>query len=655
MAAGVTATAGVTLFGLTELANARTSTESGSSISKAVLQAISPNKLDLVSLSPGLRQQVLIGAGDALFENVPSLTAQDLRSLAWLNPQSAENQLRQFGTNNDALAFFAKPDDPDTGVLCVNHEYVQAELVFAGLPESGRDRARNRESWIKDHPSAVNWMQHAHGVSVLELKKSSKGWHVQKGAPLTRRITALTPMDVHGPARGHDLMKTNSDPAGVRVLGTFANCAGGKTPWGTYLTAEENIDDYFGYAKTWAQSSDDERCKEAHRRFPMRERTAYGWDYLDSRFDLRQESQEPFRHGWIVEIDPLDPSSTPKKRTALGRFSHEGANTIVCRDGRVAAYMGDDDKFEYVYKFVTRDSYDPNDREANRDLLDHGTLYVARFDASGEGEWLPLVHDESGPLNSGNGFADQGEVVIKCRAAADILGATPMDRPEDVEPNPVTGRVYMALTKNGDRKAEQKIFNGREINLGPDAANPRNDNDYGHIIELIEDSDDAASTRFRWELFLLAGDPRREDSRFFTRQEEINAGNIRPQDVYYAGFADASAVSPIACPDNLGFDPTGRLWVVTDSDGDLIANDGCFVVPTTGPDRGKLVQVVSAPIGAEVCGCEFTPDGKTLFLSIQHPGSGGTVDAPVSHWPDGEGLPARSAIIAISRENDEPL
>jgi secreted PhoX family phosphatase len=317
--------------------------------------------------------------------------------------------------------------------------------------------------------------------------------------------------------------------------------------------------------------------------------------------------------------------------------------------------MGDDARFEYVYKFVTRDRFDPKDRAANRDLLDHGTLHVARFDADGRGEWLPLVHDERGPLNSAAGFASQAEVVIRCREAADVLGATPMDRPEDVEPSPVTGRVYMALTKNDSRAPERREFMGRNIDLGPNAANPRPKNDFGHIVELIEDGDDAASSRFAWNVFLLAGDPRNGAARFLTRAEDLAAGQLAREDVYYAGYADRGAVSPIACPDNLGFDPSGRLWVVTDADTALIGNNGCFVVPTTGPDRGRLTQVLSAPVGAEVCGCEFTPDGKTLFLSIQHPGEGGTVDAPASHWPDGGGLPARSAVIAVSREDGAPL
>jgi secreted PhoX family phosphatase len=611
-------------------------------------KAVGPTREDRILLSPGLRHDVLIGWGDPLFKDDAGLTARDIRSLDWLDAQAAAKQEKRFGTNNDALAFFASPKKRSSGVLCVNHEYVVPELSFAGFQ-------KDREAWVRAHPEAVSWMQAAHGVSVLDLERGMRGWRVVRGGPSTRRITANTPMQIMGPARGDALLRTNADPSGTTVLGTFANCAGGKTPWGTYLTAEENIQDYFGGARSWAENSADEATKLAYRRWPLRERSAFAWDSTDKRFDVRREPREALRHGWIVEIDPLDPSSTPKKRTALGRFCHEGANTILTADGRVAAYMGDDTKFEYVYKFVTRDRFNPKDRAANLDLLDHGTLYVARFDAEGRGEWLPLVHDEKGPLNSRNGFRSQAEVVIKCRAAADILGATPMDRPEDVEPSPVTGRVYMALTKNGDRAIRRADFMGREIDLGPNFANPRPQNDFGHIVELIEDNDDASSRRFSWNVFLLAGDPRNANAKFLTQAEQILPGRLAREDVFYGGFTDRSQVSPIACPDNLGFDPTGRLWVVTDADEELIGNNGCFVVPTTGPDRGLLKPIMSAPVGAEVCGCEFTPDGTTLFLSIQHPGEGGTVDQPVSHWPDGRGLPARSAVIAISRDDGSPL
>jgi len=624
-------------------------------VQRAVRHAIAPTRADALVLAADLRSSLLIRAGDALFDGVDSLDGVAMKTLAWLDADAGKRQQQQFGTNNDALAFFPLDGRDDRGVLCVNHEYVMAELSFAELPKTSAERSRNREQWIKTHPQAVGWMQAAHGVSVIEIDRTENGWQVRKGAPLTRRITANTRMEISGPARGHNLMKTEDDPTGTTVFGTFANCAGGKTPWGTYLTAEENIQDYFGGARAWEQQSTDTATLEAHRRWPLRERSVYGWDFVESRFDVRAQPREALRYGWIVEIDPLDPNSVPRKRTALGRFCHEGANTHLTRDGRVAAYMGDDAKFEYVYKFVSRDRFDPANRAANLTLLDHGTLYVARFDADGRGEWLPLVHDENGPLNSRTGFADQGDVVIKCRAAADLLGATPMDRPEDVEPSPLTGHVYMALTKNDSREAGRKIFNGREVDFGPNAANPRPQNDFGHIVELIEAEDDAASTRFRWNLFLLAGDPRNPAAKFIADPAEIQKTALTRDDLYYAGFADRERVSPIACPDNIGFDPTGRLWIVTDADTRLIGNNGCYVVPTSGPERGLLQQLVSAPVGAEICGCEFTPDGRTLFLAIQHPGEGGSVDTPISNWPDGNGLPARSAVVAISREDGKPL
>ncbi|MFM7625170.1 MAG: PhoX family protein, partial [Gammaproteobacteria bacterium] len=401
-------------------AGAAGSSVAGSSVASVVYTAISPTREDGLRISPGLRAQVLVGFGDPLFTGDAGLTARDMRSLKWLDADAAARQERRFSTNSDALAFFPSRTRRDAGLLCVNHEYVEAELVFAGVSADEKIRARDRDAWIRAHPEAIAWMRAAHGVSVLEVRKGLRGWQVVKGAKATRRITADTPMDISGPARGAPLMRTVADPTGTRALGTFANCAGGKTPWGTYLTAEENIQDYFGGARSWAAASTDEATKQAHRRWPLRERSAYGWDLLDARFDVRQEPREALRHGWIVEIDPEDPTSTPKKRTALGRFCHEGANTILTKDGRVAAYMGDDTKFEYVYKFVTRDRFDPKIRAANRDLLDHGTLYAARFDTDGRGEWLPLVHDENGPLNSRAGFSSQAEVVIRCREAADV-------------------------------------------------------------------------------------------------------------------------------------------------------------------------------------------------------------------------------------------
>jgi secreted PhoX family phosphatase len=497
-------------------------------------------------------------------------------------------------------------------------------------------------------------MQAAHGVAVLQLHRDSGGWARDLDSRYTRRITALTPMEIAGPARGHALMRTNADADGVRVLGTFANCSAGKTPWGTYLTSEENIDDYFAGGRTLRERGNS-ALNDANRRFPLRENSFYGWDMQDPRFDLAHEPHEPFRFGWMVEIDPHDPASVPRKRTALGRFQHEGANTIVGKTGHVAAYMGDDEKFEYIYKFVTRERFDARNPAANRDLLDHGTLYVARFDASGKGEWLPLVHDEKGPLNSRAGFANQGDVVIKVRAAADLLGATPMDRPEDVEPSPLTGRIYIACTKSEDRAIGEGVdkWSGRDVDIGVNAANPRPNNLSGHIIEIQEAGDDATATRFEWNVFLLAGNP--AAGRFIVDARELTPGRLGAQDTYFAGYADAAQVSEVHCPDNLGVDPAGRLWIVTDTDNRGNPNNGCFVVPTEGVERGLLRQLASGPVGCELCGCEFTPDGRTLFLTVQHPGEGGSIENPRSHWPDGNGLPARAALLAIEREDGGPV
>lgn len=623
---------------------------------------IEPSAKDELILAEGLKHDLLLRWGDSLRNSKEDLDPRTLQDLDWLDEGALDRAEHSFGFNNDAIAFFpVAPGVNDRGVLCVNHEYVNLEMAFAGFSARSRERLQQREALLEKDPALyrrmVRYTQAMHGVSVFGVTRTAAGWRVDRDGPFTRRITAYTPMEICGAARGDALMKTREDPTGTRALGTFANCAGGKTPWGTYLTAEENIQDYFGHAREWAESNAEPAIRSAHARWPLREVSLSGWDAVESRFDVRKEPNEALRCGWIVEIDPTDPASTPKKRTSLGRFCHEGANTILTKDGRVAAYMGDDAKFEYVYKFVTRGKFNPDDRRANLDLLDEGTLYVARYDADGRGEWLPLVHDENGPLNSRAGFRNQAEVVIKARAAADVLGATPMDRPEDVEPSPLTGRIYVACTKNNDRADGEivKEFGGRKINVAPNSANPRVLNDFGHIVEMTEDDEDAASLRFSWNIFLLAGNPRDPDSRFLTRYDEVTTSTHARTTTYYAGYDKREALSPICCPDNLGFDPTGRLWIVTDSDRDLNANDGCYVVPTRGAQRGLLRQVVSAPTGAEVCGCEFTPDGTTLFLAIQHPGEGGTLAEPRSHWPDGGELPPRSGLIAVSRRDGKPL
>jgi secreted PhoX family phosphatase len=601
---------------------------------------------DQVILPPGYSYDVIVRWGESLWSDVPDLDASKLAAGCLFEAGAAKLQERRFGQNCDAIHFFPLGRG-DRGILCVNNEYTDDALMFVGHPGFvGAVRGEGRE-YVRKHPGLVSVAQAAQGVSAIEIARERGRWKMLKDSRYNRRITAQTPIDFSGPARGSPLLRTKDDPQGVRVLGTLGNCAAGETPWGTYLTTEENIQDYFGNMNDLKARSDvDPFVVEAHKRFRMwGVHSLYGWEVVDPRFDLPVTPNEPFRFGWIVEIDPHDPTRTPVKRTALGRFAHEAASPIVAHDGRVAVYMGDDDKFEHIYKFVSAGRYDPKNRAANRDLLDHGTLYVARFDASGRGEWLPLVFDPKGPLNAAAGFRDQADVLVKARAAASVLGATPMDRPEDFEPNPTTGRIYFACTRNEQRTVEAKkgTYAGRQVDFGPNAANPRGANQYGHIIEMREAGDDHTAREFTWEVFLLAGDPA-------GGKHISDLRDVRTESTYYAGYTNVADLSPIGSPDNIGFDNAGNLWIVTDGKQPRGTNDGCYACPTAGPMRGRLQQFLSGPVGAEICGCQFSPDNETLFLSIQHPGENGTVLEPLSHWPDGPGTQPRSTVIAVRKD-----
>lgn len=522
----------------------------------------------------------------------------------------AAKQERQAGYNCDFVAFMPLPlgsQASDRGLLVVNHEYTDPRLMFAGYEKGAPTREQ------------VATELAAHGLSVVEVWRRNGRWGPVLGADQNRRITLTTPIALTGPAAGDPRLVTSEDPTGRTVTGTSNNCGGGVTPWGTVLSAEENVHEYF--ANTDALP--DGAVARSHRRYGMRSRgTERAWEQHLARFDLAREPHEPFRFGWVLEVDPYDPVSTPRKRTALGRFRHEAATVTLAADRRAVVYSGDDAAFEYVYRFVSRDAVDPDDRARNLDLLDHGTLYVARFDDDGTGRWLPLVHGH-GPLTEANGFASQADVLIDARLAADLLGATRMDRPEDIETSPTTGRVYVALTKNPDR--------GEGDAPGVDAANPRASNRYGHILELICDGDDHAADTFRWEVFLLCGDP-------------DDPAAVPPG-------ASPADVSRLAAPDSLVFDRHGNLWIATDGQpGALDVNDGLYAVPTEGARRGEAMPFFSSVIDSEVCGPAFTPDGTTLFLSVQHPGARGTFESPSSRWPDGQG-PPRPTVIAIQRED----
>jgi secreted PhoX family phosphatase len=571
----------------------------------AVAQEAGPSSLTFKELAhtldahqhvaEGYDMQVVIRWGDPLAADAPTFDPANL---------TGAGQEKQFGYNNDYLGLYPLPVGSKSGdrfLLVANHEYVNPSLMFAKFDKPTREQ-------VEVEMAAV-------GGAVVEIAREGDAWKVVSGSTLARRISANTPMEISGPAAGHDKLKTNADPSGRKVFGTFANCAGGSTPWGTWLTCEENFQAFFG--------GDAKKLPDAElgRRYGLG-RSAYGWERHVDRFDLDKEPNEPNRFGWVVEIDPYEPQSVPVKRTALGRFAREGATYALAKDGRVVFYSGDDARLEYVYKFVTARSWNPTDRAANKNLLDEGTLYAARFDADGKVAWLPLVHGQ-GPLSEANRFRDQGDVVINARRAADLLKATPMDRPEDIETNPVNGRVYVVLTNNGSRKPDQV-----------DKANPRAANDHGHILELAPKDGDHGSAEATWSIFLLGGKPGHD------------AGAR-----YHRATSDQGWLS---CPDNIAFDSKGRIWIATDgSPGAAGVADGIYAADTMGHGRALTRCFYQAPTGAEVCGPLLTPDDRTFFLAVQHPGEdrGSTFEKPSTRWPDfKDGMPPRPAVVAITKK-----
>ena len=605
---------------------------------------------DAIRLPRGYRYDVVARWGDSLWSDAKSLNPKAVAAGDLLKSHAADEQARQFGFNCDAIQYFPIDEDGrEAGILCVNHEFTSGWMMFPGW-SAAMVGDQISEDYVRTNPQTVPYAKASHGVSIFEVENTADGWRLVTDSRFNRRITADTEIEIAGPAAGYALMKTKADPTGTKVFGTLGNCGGGKTPWGTYLTAEEYIDYYFGNAQAYLDNpAHDPKLLAIHQRLPMHEKDSfYNWHCIDERFDVARNPTEACRFGWIVEIDPHDPDSVPKKRTALGRFKHEAATCHIAKDGQAVVYTGDDESFEYVYKFVSRDRFDPSDRRHNANLLDNGTLYVARFHDDGSGVWLPLEFDLQSPLNPAAGFESQADILVNARSAADILHATPMDRPEDLGVNPVTGHVYIVCTRNESRTLEV------DSGMNPNSANPRPRNSWGHIIEIVEDEDNHAGSSFRWEIFLLAGDPRAETGRLLTSVDQLQPGDLSRDDTYYAGYDRARRLAPLGSPDNIGFDLRGNLWIVTDGSQPRGANNGAFVCPSAGGNRGYLRQFMSGPIDAEICGCEFTPDGNTLFLSVQHPGDGGDVAAPTSDWPDGKGSLPRPSIIAITKKKGDP-
>lgn len=592
--------------------------DSGRAVEDLTFAPVPPNRRDIVSVPPGYQADPLIRWGDRVLPEAPVF-----------NPytQSAKAQSGQFGYNCDYVGVLPIDGDQSHCTLVVNHEYTNPELMFPTDLYTTAQRARIEMA--------------AHGMSVVEIARGRHpgSWRrvALSKAARNRRVTASTPFRVTGPAAGHRLLRTSADPAGRTVLGTVNNCAGGTTPWGTVLSGEENFDNYFD-----ASGELDAAYATSYARYGITGE-GRGWSEVDARFDLTREPHEPFRFGWVVEIDPSDPMSTPRKRTMLGRMKHEGANVSISNDGRVVAYMGDDERGDYIYKFVSRLKYRTGTGSAarahNMTLLDDGTLYVARFNGDGTGDgqydgtgrWLKLC-TATESFVEGMGVA---QVLINTRLAADKLAPTRMDRPEDIQPNPVNGRIYCALTNNDERG---KTFPVDEANplkssmvrseLGAPLTSAEG-NKNGYVLEITESGGDHAAREFRWLLFLVCGDPKAEET-------------------YFGGFPK-SRVSPISCPDNVAFDSAGHLWVSTDGS-QLGSHDGLFAVPTAGPNRGQVLQFLTVPVGAECSGPLISRDGRTVFVAIQHPGEvdGATFEEPASTWPHDNRFP-RPSVVATYR------
>ncbi|GAA6527290.1 PhoX family phosphatase [Intrasporangium sp. DVR] len=593
----------------------------GADVGTAPFTPVPPNIEDDVVTAPEFQHAVVIRWGDPVEADAPAFD---------VTRQTPEAQATQFGYNNDYVGIL--PLDGRRALLVTNHEYTDEYLMF---PTGSYDDATIKRIALA-----------AHGMSVVAIERGAKpgSWvrSDHRKSRHNRRITAHTEFTVSGPAAGHDLLKTDLDPTGTVVLGTLNNCAGGTTPWGTVLSGEENFNQYFD-----ASGPVDPALVPALARYGLRTTEGLSdraWSQVDERFDLAKHPHEPHRFGWVVEIDPMDPTSTPVKHTMLGRFKHEGANVTVAKSGHVVAYMGDDERGDYIYKFVSRDTYradsSPVSRRHNMGLLSAGTLYVARYEGDGSadgvydgtGQWIALTSDTESFVPG----MSVAEVLVFTRLAADKVGPTKMDRPEDVEPNPVNGRIYAALTNNsnrGTRFAADEANPVTESYVRTELGGPlvkKAGNRNGYVLEMTEDGGDHTATTFTWDLFLVCGDPEAPET-------------------YFGGY-DTSKVSMISCPDNVAFDGAGNLWIATDG-AQLGSHDGLFRVPVDGPERGNVQQLLTVPVGAETCGPLITEDQRSVFIAVQHPGEtdGASFENPSSTWPHTDGFPRPSIAVAYRK------
>jgi len=660
--------AGLPLLSLAGSAVAQSAT-AGAGGAAANFASVASTNADTISLPPGYRWRALVAWGDALFDTVSA--SFDTNAL------TRAEQEQRFGQNNDMLALFGGEftfpprRDQTRMILCANNEYASPELMFPSVT------APDAFS-----PEQVEAMYAAVGVSIVELERTDDGWRALKNpAPSrgrNRRVTPFTPVQFTGPAARHPWILAAASvvnsiepdrsggqaPADAVRCGTVANCAGGYTPWGTYLSAEENFDGFFtGSDRSLRDARQDDAFALDASSFGYPGAAMFRRDAAPRQFQIRENPNGPSLYGWVVEIDPYDPNSTPKKRTALGRKKNECATTALARDGRVVVYNGDDQRDEHIYKFVSRDRFNPTERAANMNLLDEGDLYVAQFSENGQGRWLKLTvaaanaaaQAEESPIR----FADYGDLLMRVRDAARLMGATPMDRPEDIEAVCDAnwrglGPVLVVCTNNNERGFAHPGNPRRESERPNSAQN----NLPGHILRLDEAGGDCAAERFRWDVFAMGGDP---------NSEALTTSTRAGVPVHVSTKVDGVAVNNgdrFACPDNIFIDSTQRVWIATDGNDGVFGdcNDCVLVTPVNARGPRPVKRFLVGPVGGEICGPLMAPDERAFFCAVQHPG-GNTVagvdyaqlrwmgERPPSHFPDGGASWPRSAVVVVTRED----
>ncbi|MEM7377117.1 MAG: PhoX family phosphatase, partial [Pseudomonadota bacterium] len=583
---GIMVFGGVTAFG-----NTLMPTVSHAATNRFAFDAIDISTADGITVPPGYRADVVVRWGDPLWSDAPEFDHATRGNGA--------SQARAFGDNNDGMEVYANGDKT---ILIVNNEYTNRKIIWGNRPEG---KSETDDDVLKG--------MNAHGLTVVEIAQTDGVWGIVKDSPYNRRVTPDVEMDITGPATGHVLMRTQNDPAGMVVQGTYNNCGNGSTPWGTYLACEENFNGYF------ATTDQEHEVTPEMKRYGITPKGwGYNWHWIDDRFDIGKVANECNRHGYVTEVDPTDPTSRPKKRTALGRFKHENAEVVVNNDGRIVVYMGDDERGEFLYRYVSNGVYAPGGETDS--LLDDGTLYAARFYENGTGEWLELSPETTG-------MANQAEVCIHTRQAASTVGATTMDRPEWVASNPKAAEVYCCLTNNKNRGVKTNA-GGDETPVG--GPNPREANKFGQIVRWRPEGADHTSDDFEWDLYVLAGTPTVHDDAN-AGSENVNAGNM------------------FNSPDGLKFDANGLLWIQTDgnySNEKDFAGQGNNQMLAGDPATGEIRRFMTGPNQCEVTGLTWSPDRRTMFVGIQHPGERG-----VGHWPEGGDAVPRSAIVAVTRED----